>query len=178
MRPFFLLLFLLSAPLFAQKAPKFAKYPIGNSGLNIYLPAQPDSVTLAYSPDSSKVYTIESLDSSSGKYYHFGAIVVDLKEKLAGGEEEDMIIAYLDYLKTAFEITESAGYGKGHTLETHPAAKGVIDYWKDKEGDEWRIFAWADTNYVVVMFEYGPGDYPNENVIEIFRKGIRFPGDK
>lgn len=158
-------------------APKFARYNISDSGCKIFLPAKPDPVTMDYSPDTSKVYTIECLDSTYKSFFHFGSIVVDLKDTLKDGEVEDMLIAYLDYLKTAFNITEAAGYGKGHTLSTHPSAKGVIDFWKDKDGDEWSIKAWGDRHILFVMFIYGPKEYPNYNVKEVFFNGARFPGD-
>lgn len=175
---FFLLLLFVGSSAFSQNSLRFTKYDVGTSGCKLYLPDTPDPVDLSYSPDSSKVYTIEALDSTTNAYYHFGAIVVDLKGgALADDEKEDMIISYMDYLKTAFNIESSAGYGKGHTLTTHETAKGVLDYWVDKDGDHWKVMGWAAEQYIIVQFVYGPRDYPNTNVLDIFFKGIRFPGD-
>jgi hypothetical protein len=161
----------------AQTAPRFVKTPIGDSGCSLYLPGKPDPVDVSFSPDSSVVYTIETLDSTSGKYFHFGTILVNLNGMELAGMEEDMLESYMDYLQQAFEIVESAGYGRGHTLSTHPTAKGVIDYWEDATGDQWAVKGWAAESTLFVMFVYGPENYPNYNVVDMFFNGARFKGD-
>jgi hypothetical protein len=174
---FSILVLLFSLCANAQTAPRFVKTEIGNSGAKLYLPGKPDPVNLSYSPDSSAVYTIETIDSSSGAYYHFGSLVVNLKDVDLAGMEEEMLVNYLDYLKTAFNIKSAAGYGKGHTLDSHPTAKGVLDYWVDEENTHWIVKGWAAESTLFVMFIYGPEDYPNPNIVEIFFKGARFKGD-
>ncbi|MFM7021821.1 MAG: hypothetical protein ACKOXB_02500 [Flavobacteriales bacterium] len=171
---FALLLVVCSAA--AQTVPHLKKYDISDSKFRIYLPSAPDPVSMEYSPDSAKVYTIEALDSSQNKYFHFGAIVVT-GLSLDNEIKEEMLISYMDYLKTSIGIESSIGYGKGHTLSTHASAVGVIDYWKDKDGDEWKVKGWIDNNSIVVMFIYGPGEYPIASIPEIFFAGIRFPED-
>ncbi len=156
--------------------PRLSKYFIDRSGHALYLPAKPNKVEISYSPDSSKVYTINCIDTTQKANFYFGAIVVDLKESIVGNEE-NILEKYLDYLKSNFKIKESAGYGKGHILETHPAAKGMIDYWRDEEGNEWKITGWADANTIVVMYEYGAKEYPIFNIVDLFMKGFRFKGD-
>lgn len=160
------------------QAPRFKKVAVSDSGCSIYIPGNPDPVTMEYSPDSSKVYTIETLDSTYKSYFHMGAIVVRLKDAILKPEEsEDMLVSYMDYLKTAFNIKKSVGYGKGHTLSTHPTAKGVIDYWEDADGDQWTVKGWAAESTMFIMFIYGPTEYPNYNVQSMFFEGARFPGD-
>lgn len=161
------------------QAPRFKKVAVSDSGCSVYIPGNPDPVTVEYSPDSSKVYTIETLDSTYKAYYHMGAIVVRLKDMTLKPEEcEDILVNYMDYLKTAFNIKKAAGYGKGHRLETHPTAKGVIDYWEDADGDQWAVKGWAAESTMFIMFIYGPKEYPNYNVQSMFFEGARFPGDK
>lgn len=168
--------FLISAKLFAQsdyKAPRFTKVAVGNSGTFAYMPnwKEANKFDMAYSPDSAKVFTG---DFAEGEF-HFSIIVVKLKDKVNTKEEkEDLTVAYLDYLKTQFEIEQSAGYGKGHTMESNPAAVGIIDYWEDKGKDKWAIKAWADQGTLAVMMIYGPKEYPNYNVQSIFLDGFRF----
>lgn len=161
----------------AQSAPRFVKTDIADSGAKIYLPGKPAPVEVSLSQDSSLVYTIETLDSTTGAYYHFGSIVVNLNQVDLSGQEEEMLISYMDYLKSAFKIESAAGYGKGHTLSTHPSAKGVLDYWLDEEGTRWIVKGWAAESTIFVMFVYGPEDYPNQQVVDIFFKGARFVGD-
>ena len=103
-------------------------------------------------------------------------ITVKLSEPVDADGTEDLMIGYLDFLKSQFEVKESAGYGKGHTMESWPKAKGVIDYWKDSAGLEYKVKAWADGNYLAVLLVYGAKEYPNINVQEIFLNGFRFKG--
>jgi hypothetical protein len=172
---FFISLLLAATIAFSQTAPRFKKYDVSDSKFSLYLPAIPGAVSLEYSPDSAKVYTLDALDSTYGAYFHFGAIVVE--DLATGDNKEDLLISYMDYLKTSFNIVSAAGYGKGHTLTTHPSAMGVLDYWEDKDGDQWKVKGWIDSKSIVFMFIYGSKEYPNYNVAEIFFNGIRFPGD-
>ncbi len=171
-------LLLASLPsLTAQKVPRFIKTDVSNSGCKVYLPGTADPVDIAYAPDSSVVYTIETIDSTTGAYFHFGSIIVNLNGIDLEEQEEEMLENYMDYLKGAFNINESAGYGLGHTLDTHTSAKGIIDYWKDEDGDEWIVKGWAAESTLFVMFVYGPSVYPNSNIVDVFFKGARFKGD-
>ena len=172
-----IIFFISIAPLFATSqstAPHFEKKAIGKSGAYAYLPGQVEDVDLSYSPDSSKVYTI----GSTIKDYRFDVIFVALSTPAQSDEDVSPLLeAYMDYLKGALEVTSSAGYGKGRTLSTHPAAKGMIDYWKDKDKNEMTVTGWADKKYIAVLVITGPEQYPQVSVADVFFKGFRFPGD-
>lgn len=161
----------------AQSAPRFVKTDIADSGAKIYLPGKPAPVEVSFSQDSSVVYTIETIDSTTGTYYHFGSIVANLNQVDLSGQEEEILISYMDYLKSVFQIEDAAGYGEGHSLTTHTSAKGVLDYWRDLEGTHWIVQGWAAESTIFVMFIYGPKDYPNPQVVDLFFKGARFKGD-
>ncbi len=176
MRQFFTVLFVLAIGTFsqAQKAPKFEKTPIGNSGAYVYMPAKGEPAELTYSEDKSKVYTMNvEFDD-----YLYDVVFVELAEPLESETiAEGMLIEYIDYLKTVLETKECAGYGKGRTLSTHNGARGVIDYCKDSDNYELQITGWADKKYLAVLIITGEHQYPNPSVSDIFFKGIRFPGD-
>ncbi|MBK7761791.1 MAG: hypothetical protein IPI46_00270 [Bacteroidetes bacterium] len=156
------------------KAPRLSKTAISTSGCFAYLPDDKTEKQFetSYSDDSSLVFTG---DFESGDY-HFSVIVVKLKDQVLTSNEdkEGMMMAYLDFLKTAFEISNAAGYGKGHTMNENPKALGIIDYWEDKEKAKWAIKAWADENTMAVMMLYGPAEYPNFNIQNMFLNGFRF----
>lgn len=159
---------------YAQKSLSFITYSIGESKCKVALPSEPGPATLEYSPDSSKVYTIESVDSTTGSYFHFGALVIELKDVMS---DKDLLTSYLDYLKVAFGITSSSGYEAASPLPAHESAAGVADTWKDKDGDTWRIMGWTTSNYMIILFEYGPGTYPASDTLNTFFKSAKFPGD-
>lgn len=155
------------------KAPRFVKQPIENTGCYAYFPNDVEMVfDLSYSPDSSKVYTGDFLSGD----FHYSIILVQLKDLVMEDavEKEEMLVSYLDYLQESFSIVGSAGYGKGHTMESNPAAVGMIDYWEDNEGDQWSVKAWADGSTMAIMFIYGATEYPSYGAGQLFLNGFRF----
>jgi len=152
--------------------PRFQKTAIGTSGCFAYMPPGDLQVEIEYSPDSSQVYSGEIAVGD----YSYAVIVVKLNGIVLETEEEknDMLVSYLDFLQSSFSISESAGYGKGHTLEKFPEAVGMIDYWLDADGDVWEIMGWADSNTLGIMMIYGPTDYPNFNAQQLYLDGFRF----
>ncbi len=153
--------------------PRFVKQPIENTGCYAYFPSDAEmTFDLSYSPDSSKVYTGDFLSGD----FHYSIILVQLKDLVMENTEdkENMLVAYLDYLRESFSIVGSAGYGKGHTMESNPSAAGMIDYWQDDEGDLWMVKAWADGSTIAVMLIYGTIEYPSYSAAQLFLDGFRF----
>jgi hypothetical protein len=170
----FLLLLLAGAILPSAYTQSLKKYSIGLSGCSAYFFCDPGAFSQSFSEDSSTIYTGECRPADSLSY---GVICVKLKEAVKPGEEaEELMIAYLDYLKTVLNIASSAGYGKGHTMEKKPEVRGIIDYWKDKDGDEWKIKSWTDGKFIAFMYVYADGILNETERLNVFLNGFRFPG--
>ncbi|MBK7029929.1 MAG: hypothetical protein IPH45_12270 [Bacteroidales bacterium] len=133
----------------------------------------PEKRRESFSPDSSKVYTLESLDEAGNT---FSIIVVDLAVELPGEEVENILISYLDYLKEQFGVLSSAGYGKGHKLDTHASAKGINDFWSSQE-DDISVKAWGDPNFLAVMMVFSEKGKDVTSRSQAFFNGFRFPAD-
>lgn len=168
----FSLLLALSLTAQAQEFPRLTKFALAESGFEAYLPAYPDNLELSYTEDNSQMWTGEVLSGD----LNFGVIVAEFAEPLE--EDAEMQVAllesYLDYLQTQLDITESAGYGRGHTLEDYPGVSGVLDYWMDSEGYNWQIKGWVSQKYLAVLF-IGSFEEINVNGANMFLNGIRFP---
>ncbi len=150
----------------------FKKYTIGNSACSGYFYCDPGTFKLEASPDGSDVYTGEC----GSEEIYYGIICVKLKDKINDMDgSEKMLISYLDYLKPSLNITSSAGYGKGHRLKNREDTRGVIDYWKDKDGFNWKIKGWTDGKIIAVMYAYAKKDLP-ENKVNLFLDGLLLPG--
>lgn len=165
--PFILLLFLSST----ASSQTLKKYPVGASGCSAYIYCLP-KFEMSKSQDSSIVYTGECdiLDVS------YGIICVKLLTPLTDLDmAEDLVIAYSDYLKGSFEITSAAGYGKGHRLSNNENTRGILDYWKDKDKNNWKIKAWTDGHYIGFMYAYSKKELP-ETKVNVFLDGFRLPG--
>jgi hypothetical protein len=158
---------------FSSSAQSLKKYPVSNSGCAAYFFCDPGQFGVSYSEDSSIVYTAECSTDSTG----YGIICVKLKEAVeAGAVAENLMINYLDYLQSVFKIKTSAGYGKGHTMEKNPVVKGVIDYWKDENGYEWKIKGWTDGKIISMLYVSEKGTMEYKPKHDVFLNGFRFPG--
>ncbi|MEZ4776996.1 MAG: hypothetical protein R3D00_27725 [Bacteroidia bacterium] len=160
-----------SASLHAQ-APRFAKFGVMGSGASLYMPEEP-LWELSYSEDSSEVYTTEVLSDS----VLYGAIVVKFGESLGDDPEvwENVLVSYLEFLNTeAFEFTSVTDPGYGHTLESHPTARGVLEYGEDEDGTQFAIKGWVDDQFLAILYTGYPEEM-NYNVQQMFLQGFRFP---
>ena len=148
------------------------KYSVGNSGCSAYFYCDPGKFDLAKSPDSSEVYTAECTNDGVS----YGIICVKLKEQITDMDAgEGVLISYLDYLKTSLNITSAAGYGKGHRLKNNENTRGVIDYWKDKDNENWKIKGWTDGKFICCMYVYSAKEL-NETKTNVFLDGLVLKG--
>ncbi|MCW3121653.1 MAG: hypothetical protein JWQ38_1145 [Flavipsychrobacter sp.] len=147
------------------------KYAIGTSGCSAYFFCDPGTIDVAKSQDSSDVYTCECENDDM----HYGTICVKLKDRITDlDNSEQVLIAYLDYLKKTVNITKSAGYGKGHHLKNNEKTRGVIDYWEDKDKASWKVTGWTDGKYIVCLYGYSLKTL-NETKANVFMNSLVLP---
>lgn len=152
--------------------PPLNSYDIGG-GFKAQFPAEPADRGFNYTQDSSEIYT------ANVKYgnYHFDVVAIKTSQAIQDDEKQDALVGYMDFLKTLYKVDGTTGFEAKQTLPTHPSAKGTIDYWKDKDGNNLVTMGWVDTDYIAVLILWGPGYYPYTDTENNFLKGIRFPGD-
>jgi hypothetical protein len=157
---------------FCQTIPRFKKTEILNSGCSAYFPETPTNFEQTLSEDSSFVYT-GSVDFDS---YTYGIITIKFKTSFNGSssEIEALLISYMDYLKTVFNVSQALGYGKGYTNSFNEKATGIIDTWEDKEKNTISVKAWIDNNYIGFLYIKGKVEYPNFSIKNIFLNGFIF----
>jgi hypothetical protein len=167
--PFLLLLLVFFTGSFGQS---LRKYAINETGCAVYLFCDPGTFGMSYSDDSSKVYTGTCITDNTS----YGIICVKLKQAVpAMTDAEELLVSYLDYLKTSYKITSSAGYGKGHRLKDREDTRGIIDYWKDDEKNNWKIKGWTDGKFIAVLYTYSQTEL-NESKVNVFLDSFRLPG--
>ena len=156
---------------FFSPAQVLKKTAISNSGCSVYtyctIPFEKQ-----YSEDSSLLYVGECVKDEVS----YGVICVKLLQPSGDlTKAEDMLVDYLDYLKTSFGITKAAGYGRGNRLSSKENTRGIIDYWEDKEKNNWKIKAWTDGKFIGVLYGYSLKELP-EPKLNVFLDSFRFPG--
>jgi len=123
------------------------------------------------SQDSSLVF--ESECNKDGLNY--GVIGIKLRGAIGDLDQaQETLIRYLDYLKTNFKITKSAGYGKGHRLNNNENTRGIIDYWEDNDKNNWKVKGWTNGKYIAVLYGYSAKELP-ESILNVYLDGFRFP---
>jgi hypothetical protein len=152
--------------------PRFQRTNIGTTGLSAYLPPGFPELTVAPSEDGSEVHAGE-LEQGG---FVYGVIGLRFAAPLEGDPEshEQLLITYLDFLKSQLGVTEAAGYGLGHGLESEPSARGVIDYWQDSSGRHYAIKGWVSQTHLAVLYVAGPTEYPVFSAQQLYLDGIRF----
>jgi hypothetical protein len=174
MKLFILIFCFISLQLFGQEKepiPRFVKTKILNSSSYAYLPNANAEINVSYSEDSSAIYTYEELIGN----FTFSFIHVDFMHEINDSlEQQQVLVSYLEYLKTQLEIEGSAGYGYGHTLESQPNTQGIIDYWMGKENTKYALKAWTNSKHITIFFLYGTEEYPYFNAQQMYFDGIRY----
>lgn len=168
---FFVLTLMAIAPLAWSQVPRFAKYDVAETGAKVYMPTE---VTFerTESEDGSDVYTAES-EFAEVKYY---AIVVKFSENMGDDPEvwENVLVSYMDFLREALEIEEWMDPGMGHTLDSHPKARGAINYGGNADGTQFAFKGWTDDEMLAVLIVEYKGEM-NYNIQQMFLNGFRFP---
>jgi hypothetical protein len=162
---------IISGQLLAQNL-HFLKYQVGETGYYSYFPGDPGKFDIQKSEDGLLLYVGE-IEIQACKY---GLVLVLLEDKFfdAGKEQLlDLLISYMDHLKSSFEITGSAGYGKGHTQELNPEVQGVIDFWEDAIGIQFAVKGWIDNKALGFLY-ISAKKLPNINYQNLFLNGFRF----
>jgi hypothetical protein len=166
-----LLLFVFSLSFLFAHSQVLKKVPVGNSGCSVYTYCDFRFET-EYSEDSSLVYVSECEKDE----VTYGVICVKLVQPVNDlGKAEESLILYLDYLKSSFNILKSAGYGKGHRLANNQNTRGVLDYWEDREKNNWKVKAWTNGKFIGVLYGYSSKEL-NETKLNVFLESFRFPG--
>lgn len=165
-------IFLLFAGISSGHSQSLRKYEIGNSGCSLYSFCDHGQFGMSYSEDSAKVYTGEC----SNDDIHYGAICIRLFRDIDElSDAEGLLVSYLDYLKSAFKISSAVGYGKGHLLKQRADTRGIIDYWKDEEKNNWKVKGWTNGKYIAVLYAYSKKELPEQKV-NVYLDGLLFKG--
>src|SRR5436189_56465 len=59
-------------------------------------------------------------------------------------------------------------------LNSNENTRGIVDYWKDKENNNWKVKAWTDGKFIAVLYAYTKTEVPDK--ADVFLNSLRFPG--
>lgn len=166
----FIIAALLPAAVFSQGLKKI---PISHSGCSLY-----SFCDMKFDESKSRDSSVVFAGECEKEEVTYGTICVKLINPPADlTMAEDLLVAYLDYLKQSFAITKAAGYGKGHRLNKNADTRGILDYWEDKEKNNWKVKAWTDGKIIGVLYAFSKKELPEQRV-NVFLEGFRMPESK
>ena len=166
-----IIFFLLFTTINSSYSQSLKKYDIGQSGCQAYFFCDPGTFDISHSEDSSVLYQGVCTNAET----HYGIICVKLKTAIQDlPDAETMLTSYMDYLKTAFKVKSYAGYGKGHQLRNNENTLGMIDYWNDEEGRNWKVKGWTDGKFMAVLYAYSSKEL-TETKVNVFLDGLVLP---
>ncbi len=168
-----LFIFLALMTVAHSQVPRFEKTPVGGSGCSVYFPEGGiQEFEHTYSEDSSDVWVLGWEDSQG---FTWSLIVVRFRGEIGNDRiaNEELLESYLDFLQSRYSVRETAGIGKGHTMESDNSFSGMIDYWLFEDGTKMSIAGWVNPEYIFVYSIEGSEEYPYPNAWQLFRNGIR-----
>jgi hypothetical protein len=142
------LLFLIATLAIRISSKSLKKRTIGDTGCSVMLDANA-AITYTEFDNGDHLY-MSSFNTDSVTY---GFVLMDLKNKLNNPEEAEYLLGDLMLdLKKASDIQHSFGLDRGLKHPVTECVSGIIDYWQDKDGIDWKIKGWTNGNCMAVMY--------------------------
>jgi hypothetical protein len=164
-------LFVFAIGCLVGQAQTLKKVAIANTGCSVYTYCD-TKFEKQYSEDSSELF----IGDCKNGIVTYGLICVKLRASTDDLDRaEELVINYLDYLKSTMNIEKAAGYGKGHRLKDNENTRGVLDYWEDKDKFNWEVKGWTDGNFICILYANSLGELPEQKV-NVFLDSFRLPG--
>ncbi len=170
MKKFLILVFVSFSVLIFAQTPRFSKYTVDNTAMQIYLPTEP-KWEKSTSEDGSRIYVYHDVFGT----INYSAIIVKLGATIDNENPESLLESYMVFLEdSTYSLDQKAGFGKGHILDNQPNVKGILQMGKSTDGKEYKILGWTDGKYIAVLATSSLEEM-NYNIQEIYLRGIRFP---
>jgi hypothetical protein len=168
------LAFIFTGLFIATAGQALKKYPVGNTGCEVYFFCNPGVFSKEVSADSSEVYTGEC-KASDGLSYGLVCVALGVEARADDMRKaEDILQSYMDYLKARLNITYASGYRRDYRLRNNEHSRGILDYWRDKQNNNWKVKGWTDGKYMGVLYVVFK-DEISEEKSDVFLDGFIIP---
>ena len=165
------LIFLLTTSLvFSYATRTFRRRFISNTGCSLKMPGETFRLDKTFSDTGEAVYMG---DQAKGKAT-YGFILAKLNDKSADIKDaEHLLYDFLEGLLQPLSIEYTTGLSTGHRNKYCKNATGMIDYWQDDLGSDWKVKGWTNGSYMAVLYVK---NFTEENILEVdeFLNGFRF----
>ncbi|MER3464603.1 MAG: hypothetical protein C4329_09580 [Chitinophagaceae bacterium] len=83
---------------------------------------------------------------------HYGVLCARLHKPLNYFESEKKLVHFTEGIRAGLSIPHNVGVITGHTLRDKKNTLGIIDFWQDKKGIDWKVKAYTNGKYMTVLY--------------------------
>lgn len=147
------------------------KYDISNSGCSITMYCQP-SFQSDVDQDANPFYSARCAKDD----FSYGILCIKLITEIPNlRAAEDAMVGYIEYLKADYEITTVKGYKRGLKLKERDDTRGVMDYWTDNKGNNWKMKGFTNGKYIAILYVFSRKELLEEKA-DSYLDSFTFPG--
>lgn len=154
-----LLLWIATSLLFNRPAaPRtFQRQYIGHTGCSVCVLSDSDSFESTWTPSHDTMYINEMKDGSAV----YGVIAIDLFEPTDNLDHAEGILGqFMNSLHSTFDIEHHTGLINGYTQTAHRQVRGIVDYWQDTDGIDWKVKGWTNGQVVSLLYVKNINEVP------------------
>lgn len=126
---------------------KFKNYFIGDTGCSALLFANEEEFERSVTASGDALYFHEFAERTVS----YGIICIQLKESSSLKEATEMLVTYLNKLRTPFGVLHHAGIQRD-TDWNSSQSKTMMDYWQDGYGRDWKVKGYTNGRVLAVLY--------------------------
>jgi hypothetical protein len=127
----------------------FKKYSIANSGCTILLPEHAGDFSTSFTIARDLMHFNETVQGN----VTYGSVTIQLmKPADTLAEAEKMLAQFMYTLQASNDIDINTGITLGFTQSYNALARGIVDYWQDADGIDWKTKGWTNGRVISVLY--------------------------
>lgn len=166
------LIFLLTTSLVLSytSSRNFKRRFISNTGCSIRIPGETFRLDKTYSETGDQLF----LSSVAKGKANYGFILARLHDKITEiTEAEQVLFDFMEGLLDPLAIDHTTGMSAGHEHRFTKTARGMLEYWQDDEGNDWKVKGWTNGRFMALLYVK---NFTEESIKEVdeFLNSFRF----
>ena len=148
----------------------YNRYTIANTGCSIRFFADPGVFTATRTPDGEMMYYNDcTIDEVS-----YGSVTVALADVLVHDDTiEEVMLQLMRIIKNTHYIKYVTGTSTGLKQKEDPNVQGMVEYWQDDKGIDWKVKSWTNGAFIIVLYVKNISKACSQQQ-DIYLDGIKF----
>lgn len=126
------------------------RHTIIGSWCSLYLPAEAADFKCTATRAGDAMHFGEAMDACGVTY---GVITISLSAPIPGGVSAQTLLSnFMSALHPSFGIVHVLGEEGDLPHASCLQTKGIVDYWQDSDGIDWKVKGWSNGGQVAVLY--------------------------